>query len=324
MESLFRKVRWTILGVNNQLNSIQHCPRVDVKLELGPRPRHDLGPGESSLLTLRRDEPTAADTPSFDSRSSVYTPSQQAPSVDTSADEISDRDTKDDPRSGPTFLTEWLKNVQKNPSFPRLFGKSGVFSLLQTAFDLKREHTGDPTWHVDQITHLSGRRPPYWDVNSVSWTQTHLRAALILSQPEARDLKAYNETPAKPIFEFPEGDLLPSLVSAYFDEINIYAPLLHRPTFEAELASALHLRDRSFAAVLLAVCALGARFSNDPRIFMSGTDGLQSAGWKWFRQVTVMKQLPWASPSLYDLQLHSVSVSPSYPRAFLTWSIAYP
>ena len=142
------------------------------------------------------------------------------------------------------------------------------------------------------------------------------------SQWEARDLQACNNLPEKSAFEFPDEDLVPDLVSAYFDQINVYAPLLHRPTFDAELSSGLHRRDRHFAAVLLAVCALGSRFSEDPRVFMNGVEDMHSAGWKWFRQITAIKQLPWASPSLYDLQLYSVSTPLLYLRATLTSTAA--
>lgn len=131
-------------------------------------------------------------------------------------------------------------------------------------------------------------------------------------------MRAINDALEKPLFNFPEADLVPALLRAYFDQVNIYAPLLHRPTFEAELSSGLHLRDRSFAGVFLVVCALGARFLDDQRIFIEGAEGVQSPGWKWFRQVTIMQQVPWGSPSLCELQLHSVSVPSSYPRASLT------
>lgn len=52
----------------------------------------------------------------------------------------------------------------------------------------------------------------------------------------------------------------------YFTRFNILLPLLHRPTFEAQLAQKLHWRDPSFAAVVLLVCANGSRFSNDTRV----------------------------------------------------------
>lgn len=297
----------------------QHCPHIDLDQELGPRPQEDTGPVESSISTSQRDHRALSTAVLFYSRrSAAHTPSQQGGSVNVSDEESSDSNGKDDPRSGPTFLSRWLSDVKKNPSFPRLFGKSGTYALLQTAFEVKREHTGDPGAAIDHISRLSRGRPDYWDINTVVLNTTYMEAVLIHFQWEARDLLAFNNVLKKPVFEYPDEDLIPALVDAYFDEVNIYAPLLHRPTFEAELASDLHLRDRSFAAVLLSVCALGSLFSDDPRVFINGVEGAQSAGWKWFRQVTDVQQVQWGSPSLYDLQLYSVSCSSARPRHYLT------
>ncbi|QRW18822.1 Fungal Zn(2)-Cys(6) binuclear cluster domain [Rhizoctonia solani] len=65
---------------------------------------------------------------------------------------------------------------------------------------------------------------------------------------------------------FPPDDLLASLVDLYFTRFNVILPLLHRPTFEAQLAQKLHWKDPSFAAVVLLVCANGSRFSDDTRV----------------------------------------------------------
>ncbi|EUC53657.1 fungal specific transcription factor domain protein [Rhizoctonia solani AG-3 Rhs1AP] len=65
---------------------------------------------------------------------------------------------------------------------------------------------------------------------------------------------------------FPPDDLLASLVDLYFSRFNVILPLLHRPTFESQLAQKLHWRDPSFAAVVLLVCANGSRFSDDTRV----------------------------------------------------------
>ena len=125
-------------------------------------------------------------------------------------------------------------------------------------------------------------------------------------------------------FVFPPTDLLHSLVSIYFDLFNIYNPLLHRPTFERDVREELHLRDSGFGAVLLMVCALAARASNDPRVLlaresdtarMQTVDGsdpskeqeeprYHSAGWAWFAQVQKSRPAMWfMPPRLYDLQL---------------------
>jgi hypothetical protein len=106
------------------------------------------------------------------------------------------------------------------------------------------------------------------------------------------------------------------LLELYFTHQNIYLPLLHRPTFERGVLEGLHLRfvvifiskkvsyarefligvdgvraglshniclcrDDGFAATVLVVCAIGSRWSMDPRMTGAGL----SCGWEWFNQV---------------------------------------
>ena len=99
-----------------------------------------------------------------------------------------------------------------------------------------------------------------------------------------------------------------SLLRTYFDDVNPYFPLLHRPTFESGLAEGLHLRDEGFASTVLLVCALGARYSNDPRTFIDGQRKPQAQGWQWFNQVqATMRVINMEPPRLYDLQMAYVS-----------------
>lgn len=44
-------------------------------------------------------------------------------------------------------------------------------------------------------------------------------------------------------------------------------PLLHQPTFQRGLDAGLHERNRAFGELTLSVCALGARYSSDERVF---------------------------------------------------------
>jgi hypothetical protein len=124
-------------------------------------------------------------------------------------------------------------------------------------------------------------------------------------QWEARDLGVYDPPRDSRVYEFPPNDLLVTLIDLYFIQMDEYFPLLHRPTFEYEVASGLHLTNQGFACVLLAVCACGARFLDDPRVVMEGTT-VHSAGWRWFRQIQLMRRSFWVSPSLHDLQLYEV------------------
>lgn len=123
--------------------------------------------------------------------------------------------------------------------------------------------------------------------------------------------------------EFPDPDLINDLVTAYFTKSNLYLPLLHRPTFEKSVREGLHRRDSYFGCVLLLVCALGAQYSDDPRVLLDDawSSGLtqeeaerfkkwrwHSAGWKWFLQVQDYKNLlNLAEHRLADLQIICVS-----------------
>jgi hypothetical protein len=108
-------------------------------------------------------------------------------------------------------------------------------------------------------------------------------------------------------YEFPDNDLMVELFNIYFRYINIFMPLLHRPTFEKAVANRFHLRNSSFGALVLMVCAVSSRFSNDPRIFSPGDPEL-SAGWKWFAQIRMSERNMVATPSLYDIQVRCVGV----------------
>ncbi|KAK6971971.1 fungal-specific transcription factor domain-containing protein, partial [Favolaschia claudopus] len=105
-------------------------------------------------------------------------------------------------------------------------------------------------------------------------------------------------------FNFPAQPLLSDLVDLYFKHENIYIPLLHRPTFEKQLADGLSMRDDSFAATVLLVCALASRWSEDPNIAKDGW----ACGRKWFEQATSMDDRLFGQANLYDLQYYSLAV----------------
>lgn len=109
-------------------------------------------------------------------------------------------------------------------------------------------------------------------------------------------------TRLRPItFEFPPPDLLQTLVRLYFEHQNAMLPVLHRPTFTRLLSKGVHNIDFSFGCLVLQVCANGARYSNDPRVFLQDA-GPQSAGWIWFTQVRGHSAIHNGSSRLLDLQ----------------------
>ncbi|KIY70978.1 hypothetical protein CYLTODRAFT_419255 [Cylindrobasidium torrendii FP15055 ss-10] len=104
-------------------------------------------------------------------------------------------------------------------------------------------------------------------------------------------------------FNFPPPELMASLVNHYFVNANAFMPLLHRPTFEYAIREGKHLEDQGFAATLLLACAIGSRYSDDPRVRLDDClDNQYSAGWKYFVQVPPMEVSPMSKPSRYELQ----------------------
>ena len=100
---------------------------------------------------------------------------------------------------------------------------------------------------------------------------------------------------------------MPDLIDRYFFRLNTYIPLLHKPTFLKGIADGLHIRDEGFGSTVLLVCALGARWSEDPRVILPGSNSTHSAGWEWFRQVQWVRRSLLSPPRLYDLQITCVS-----------------
>ena len=112
-----------------------------------------------------------------------------------------------------------------------------------------------------------------------------------------------------PKFQFPPDDFIPCLIDLYFEQINLFYPLLHRPTFERSVAEGLHHRDYWFGALLLLVCATGSQYANDSRVLRDGEVDYRSSGWQWFQQVQLARQNIPGPPNIYNLQLHCVSLT---------------
>ncbi|KAJ7168931.1 fungal-specific transcription factor domain-containing protein [Mycena filopes] len=125
---------------------------------------------------------------------------------------------------------------------------------------------------------------------------------LITSQIETSE-------PPTAIYDFPDDDLLASLIDLYFSAVNPFLPLLHRPTFDAAVHARLHLTHVGFAKTVLLVCALGARYSTDTRVPLPDMPAEQTAGWRWFDQVKLSGHVVHAHPMLYDLQSYCLAAA---------------
>ncbi|KAK6977508.1 Zn(2)-C6 fungal-type domain-containing protein [Favolaschia claudopus] len=181
-------------------------------------------------------------------------------------------------------LVEEMGHLTLNQVRNRFQGKSSEAMLVKAAVQMREGYEErDMPWN--------GRRMHYWTYNPF-----HDRIP-----PAAPD------TPPT----FPPPDLLADLTSCYFTHKNIYFPVLHRPTFERALASNLHLRDSAFGAVVLLVCAIGARFSDDPRLNRDEKEKEEPLrrGWEFFDQVPFGLDHIFETPGIYLLQYYCLAVA---------------
>ncbi|KAJ7141352.1 hypothetical protein C8R44DRAFT_763249 [Mycena epipterygia] len=168
-------------------------------------------------------------------------------------------------------LPEHLRRITTHAANHRFFGKNSSLVIVKEAIEACQQETPVPR-----------------STRSVFWT--------------VQPWEIFPETPV--VHVFPPDDLLRDLVDIYFTQLNIYSPVLHRPTFDKSIAYGLHLRDHRFGATVLAVCAMASKNSSDERVLLPGTQAELSAGWEWLRQI----RRPFGGPviertSLYELQL---------------------
>ncbi|KAJ6620015.1 fungal-specific transcription factor domain-containing protein [Mycena sp. CBHHK59/15] len=155
----------------------------------------------------------------------------------------------------------------------RFFGRSSGAMLIQTALNVK----------ADVEPQNDRRHTEFWSPRP---------------SPEPVPRQQYT---------FPPPDLAASLVGLYFARVNLLIPLLHRPTFARELAAGLHHTNDIFAATFLLVCAVGSRFSADPRVLLDDTAHPLSSGWRWFEQLQMVRDPDGPPAGLYDLQFYALT-----------------
>lgn len=143
----------------------------------------------------------------------------------------------------------------------------------------------------------------------ILWVLTRLVAGFHTNGriPQWEEAEALKWRMQPPLYSFPPPDLLFTLVDSFFQHINPYAPLLHRPTFDSLVANNTHVYDPTFAKVLLLVCANGARFVDDPRVRLPGAPH-RSAGWSWYTQTEITRPDLLAPPTLYRVQAYVLAV----------------
>ncbi|KAF8992799.1 fungal-specific transcription factor domain-containing protein [Cyathus striatus] len=198
-------------------------------------------------------------------------------SLGSTDDPFRDDDDEHDTHSGR------LKLLVDNSFDSRFWGKSSGMMFMENAVKVKNEDSKCAS--IKRGT----KRPMFW-LKRFPWNN--------LPRPTSVQ------------YTFPSLDLIAKLTDAYFEHVNLFYPLLHRPTFKRAIENNLHLNDDGFASVLLLVCAVGARHTDevDKRTLSDGFDSPYSAGWKWYNQVQVVKPSLLDPTSLYDLQVYCLAV----------------
>ena len=107
-------------------------------------------------------------------------------------------------------------------------------------------------------------------------------------------------------FEYPDVDLMRHLVGCYFDNLNVILPLLHRPSFMRSIEEGLHQVDYNFGATVMLVCAIGCRYTEDPRVVHEITTSTSCTAWKLFNQIHQLEKLCYLPHSLYEAQIYPV------------------
>jgi hypothetical protein len=102
---------------------------------------------------------------------------------------------------------------------------------------------------------------------------------------------------------------LKRLSDAFFDCNNLYAPLLHRPSFEKGLSEKLHERDEAFGGLVLAVCATGSRYRYAEANSTDSNVMFVLSGMKWYQQLPIQQFAFAQDVSLWHLQMYCVSFS---------------
>ncbi|KAI0644251.1 fungal-specific transcription factor domain-containing protein [Trametes meyenii] len=261
----------------------KHCPEIDLAIEEG-------GSDSEPSLHPVASQPSPADSNPSQIVSSASTPtlltrtSLLSAMVPPSPARLDDYETSDeDDIAIQDDIVEDLRRLSLNPVARRYHGRSSGLMFMRTAMRLVDNPFPKPWPHsagtasFGETAHGHSKRD--------EWVEPLPQAEL------------------PPFKDFPPEDLMKDLISIFFTRLNVYTPLLHRPTFTEGLEKKQHLQDGGFGATVLLVCAIGAGFSDDPRVLLDGTDSKSSAGWKWFLQVEAARKSLMAPTRLYDLQI---------------------
>ncbi|KAF7300072.1 Zn(2)-C6 fungal-type domain-containing protein [Mycena kentingensis (nom. inval.)] len=175
-------------------------------------------------------------------------------------------------------------------------GKTSNIGLLQAALEMKFAAEHRDSCAEKQRPPLLGippswsRRPDYWSFKP--WQRLSVQT---------------------PKYTFPPLPLIVELVDLYFSNVNIYLPLLHRPTFERAVLDGSYIQDAGFGGTVLLVCAVASRWHPNPSTGAhpdaapTAVPGL-ACGWAWFDQIQLFRNRLFTQATLYDLQQYCLAI----------------
>lgn len=265
----------------------ERCPNIDLLVEFGPAPVDPTRANPS-------EPPSPESSTSVSHSGNTYVDSISAvlkaiAEDDDDADNVVDLEDEEPVPSA----RRSTNHLSLDPYESRYQNKAHEMRLFHIIKEIKADYNGEP--------------PPGPEAEAM---RPHF--------PQIRPWESVTPAVYHSQYFFPDPDLLVRLVDAYFDNMNLYFPAFHRPSFvKAVFQDGLHLSNEAFGATLLAVCAVGSRFmSDEPRVLTDGSSSPASAGWIYFRQIADGRKISLARPTLFDVQFQLVT------GQFLGWSTA--
>ncbi|KAH9917922.1 fungal-specific transcription factor domain-containing protein, partial [Epithele typhae] len=220
---------------------------------------------------------------------SGLTPRPPEPDASVDPDELDPSD--DEQQAKANILREFRHGLALAPGGALQYhGKSSNLMFLQAVMELK-----------DKVTSMSFEDAP----SDAGGKQMRERLRFSESVDSSFQITPNVLVKDPPHSDFPPRDLINQLADAYWDNLEMYTPLLHRPTFDAYLDEGKHLTDRGFGSVVLLVCAIGARWVDDPRTVV----GPLQSGWHWFERVDQARWSVLDQTKLEDLQVCVLTVT---------------
>ncbi|TRM70017.1 fungal-specific transcription factor domain-containing protein [Schizophyllum amplum] len=189
---------------------------------------------------------------------------------------------------GANGLSDKLWQLALDSGEGRYFGNGSNVRFIRNALDLRAEYSGA--------------------VNKSSGSATKRRQEFWTMRPWELE-----SCPTQPPLDFPEHNFLLELVDVYFSEQEKFFPIMHRPTVDRDLAARRYRKDYAYGNLVLVMCAIAARHSDDHRVFADRRPNSEnSAGWQWWSQVQLHRRSYHTAPSLSELQACALAVIYAY------------